>query len=222
MKRLDPARLRERREERGLTLEELARRTGYDRVTLWRIERGKSSPRKDTLAHLAKALGVTAADLAIDGAASPDRRTPERLSDLVDTERSSDVATSSLGERAPALTARALESIYTAYAAHEGERCSGRFSVKRQAPLSEAERVALGAARGAGARFALETILSSGAVLDVTAHAATIETTRAVQEARGRQADIVLRVVTFDRDAFAFFGSRGLHGWTFVVESAKE
>jgi transcriptional regulator with XRE-family HTH domain len=59
-------RLRQRREAAGLSVRELARRSGLDDGYLSRIERGKMPPPQDEkLAKLDKALGTT---LATDGA----------------------------------------------------------------------------------------------------------------------------------------------------------
>lgn len=52
--------LRQRRLQAGLTRAELARRSGVDRHTITRLERGtaKGAPRASTLAALASALGA--------------------------------------------------------------------------------------------------------------------------------------------------------------------
>jgi len=51
------------REKRGLTQDELARRSWIHRVTLANIERGAEQPTLDTLARIAKALKVPVGDL---------------------------------------------------------------------------------------------------------------------------------------------------------------
>jgi putative transcriptional regulator len=56
-------RLRRLRGEAGLTQAELAERAGVGRVTVVRIENGKMYARTETLRRLARALGVTLADL---------------------------------------------------------------------------------------------------------------------------------------------------------------
>jgi DNA-binding XRE family transcriptional regulator len=56
-------RIRDLREKGRLSQERLAKRAGVGRVTLVRVERGEQSPRYDTLASLAKALGVSVGEL---------------------------------------------------------------------------------------------------------------------------------------------------------------
>ena len=55
--------LRERREELGLSLNEVARRAGVDPGGLFRAERGPRVPSPETLAALADGLGLPLADL---------------------------------------------------------------------------------------------------------------------------------------------------------------
>lgn len=58
--------LRERREELGLSIRQLAARCGLNDVTVLRLERGeKGAPRADTLARIASELGLGASDLFI-------------------------------------------------------------------------------------------------------------------------------------------------------------
>jgi transcriptional regulator with XRE-family HTH domain len=55
------------RKLRGLTVNELARRTGVDTTTIWRIENGLTDkPHRSTLYVLAVALGVSVDDLSGD------------------------------------------------------------------------------------------------------------------------------------------------------------
>jgi DNA-binding XRE family transcriptional regulator len=56
-------RLRELREEKGLTAYEIARRSGIHRPNISRMESGKHVPTVDTLDRLARALGVPVAAL---------------------------------------------------------------------------------------------------------------------------------------------------------------
>jgi transcriptional regulator with XRE-family HTH domain len=56
--------LRRTRAERYLTQSELAQKVGVSKQTIHRLEAGKTSPSLPTLRELAKALGVTPADLA--------------------------------------------------------------------------------------------------------------------------------------------------------------
>ena len=61
------ARIRELRRSAGLTQEALALAAGIGRVTLVRIENGEQSPRYETLASLAQALGRPMAELVGGG-----------------------------------------------------------------------------------------------------------------------------------------------------------
>jgi XRE family transcriptional regulator, fatty acid utilization regulator len=56
--RLGPE-LRRIREERGLTVEELADKSGVSATTIRDVERGAQEARGDTVAKLAKPLGLT-------------------------------------------------------------------------------------------------------------------------------------------------------------------
>ncbi len=51
--------LRRMREEKGFTVEELAEKSGISATTIRVVERGTRSPRGDTIARLAKPLGLT-------------------------------------------------------------------------------------------------------------------------------------------------------------------
>lgn len=57
------AELRRIREERGLTVEGLAEKSGVSATTLRAAERGGREPRLDTVAKLAEALGLTFAEV---------------------------------------------------------------------------------------------------------------------------------------------------------------
>lgn len=46
-----------------MTQEAVSLETGIDRPSIVRIEQGQQSPTLDTLAHIAKALGVSVAEL---------------------------------------------------------------------------------------------------------------------------------------------------------------
>ena len=56
--RLGPE-LRRMREERGLTIEELAEKSGVSATTIRDVERGAREARGDTVAKVAKPLGLT-------------------------------------------------------------------------------------------------------------------------------------------------------------------
>jgi transcriptional regulator with XRE-family HTH domain len=51
--------LRRIREEQGLTVEELAEKSGISATTIRAVERGAQEPRMDTVAKLATSLGLT-------------------------------------------------------------------------------------------------------------------------------------------------------------------
>lgn len=58
-----PARLRGVRHKRGLSLVELASRSGLSKKTIVNAEKGRSTPRRETIEKLAAALGVEPGDL---------------------------------------------------------------------------------------------------------------------------------------------------------------
>jgi XRE family transcriptional regulator, regulator of sulfur utilization len=60
------ARLERLRLERGLGVNELARRAGLGPGQLWEILRGKRDPRFSTVVKIVRALGCTLADLDAD------------------------------------------------------------------------------------------------------------------------------------------------------------
>ena len=59
----DPARIRRKRLEAGLSQPALAKIAGVNKSTVWRIENGLNPAQADTLLCLAKALGCAIADL---------------------------------------------------------------------------------------------------------------------------------------------------------------
>jgi transcriptional regulator with XRE-family HTH domain len=63
LKKLLAMRLKRLREERGLTQEQLAKRSGMSHGYLARLEIGMHDPSLSTLAKLARALRVTVAEL---------------------------------------------------------------------------------------------------------------------------------------------------------------
>jgi transcriptional regulator with XRE-family HTH domain len=64
---VDVARLRELRRRRVLTLEELAKKAGVGRNTIWRLEHGVMGAQPRTIRKLAKALNVEAEELVKTG-----------------------------------------------------------------------------------------------------------------------------------------------------------
>jgi transcriptional regulator with XRE-family HTH domain len=60
---VDAVKLKELRRRRVLTLEELAKKAGVGRNTIWRLEHGVMGAQPRTIRKLAKALGVEAEDL---------------------------------------------------------------------------------------------------------------------------------------------------------------
>jgi transcriptional regulator with XRE-family HTH domain len=63
-----PGRLREIREAKGLTMRELGRLSGVTRPTLYMAEADIDRVRVESLIKIAKALGVTLAEIAPDRA----------------------------------------------------------------------------------------------------------------------------------------------------------
>ena len=63
--KLDPDRLREARQRRLVTQEELSARTGIAEATISRIENGLQSPRISTIRKLATALDVPPEELIV-------------------------------------------------------------------------------------------------------------------------------------------------------------
>jgi transcriptional regulator with XRE-family HTH domain len=59
--------LKEIREERGMSKSELARRAGTTYQTILNIEQGSNSPRFSVMVKIARALGVSLDELAPDG-----------------------------------------------------------------------------------------------------------------------------------------------------------
>ena len=60
---VDVAKLRELRRRRVLTLEELAKKAGVGRNTIWRLEHGVMGAQPRTIRKLAKALDVEPEEL---------------------------------------------------------------------------------------------------------------------------------------------------------------
>ncbi|HEX3578085.1 MAG TPA: helix-turn-helix transcriptional regulator [Thermoanaerobaculia bacterium] len=56
-------RLRQLREAKGWTLEELGEAAGMNELQVGHIERGASDPKLSTITKLAKAFGITASEL---------------------------------------------------------------------------------------------------------------------------------------------------------------
>ncbi len=59
-------RMRDTRQRVGFTQQALAERAGLDKQAVSLIENGHQSPRLDTLWHLARAMGVSVAELVDD------------------------------------------------------------------------------------------------------------------------------------------------------------
>jgi transcriptional regulator with XRE-family HTH domain len=70
-------RLRRLREQKELTWYRLAKLSGIPKQTLARLEQPTSNPTLDTLRKLAKAFGVTVAEL-VQGEIAKPKRTPKR------------------------------------------------------------------------------------------------------------------------------------------------
>jgi transcriptional regulator with XRE-family HTH domain len=61
--------LREARDEKGWTLEVLAQKSGVNKSTISRLERGQTLPMHDTVMALEKALGLKRGTLKFEAAA---------------------------------------------------------------------------------------------------------------------------------------------------------
>lgn len=72
------ARIRRRRREQGLTLEELAHRSGMTTSYLGQVERAERKPSLHTVAAVAKGLGLPLAALLDGSAAAPAPSSPGR------------------------------------------------------------------------------------------------------------------------------------------------
>jgi transcriptional regulator with XRE-family HTH domain len=70
--------IRARRRASGLTLDELATRSGLSKTILSRIENGRGNPSVETLFRIARALEVPLSALLEDGTAPAARRIPAR------------------------------------------------------------------------------------------------------------------------------------------------
>jgi transcriptional regulator with XRE-family HTH domain len=55
--------LKDLRSERGLSLSDLAARSGLSKSTLWQLERGRNSPTARTLERVARGLNCRVEDL---------------------------------------------------------------------------------------------------------------------------------------------------------------
>jgi transcriptional regulator with XRE-family HTH domain len=62
-------RLKDLRDARDWSQEQLARETNVSQVTIWNLETGRTQPRLDTIRKLAAALGVDVGDLFKSSAA---------------------------------------------------------------------------------------------------------------------------------------------------------
>jgi transcriptional regulator with XRE-family HTH domain len=63
--RIDVQKLKQLREERALSLRELAEVSGVSHTTIWQHERGKAGAHPRTVRLLAEALGVTPRELML-------------------------------------------------------------------------------------------------------------------------------------------------------------
>lgn len=64
---IDVVKFRELRRRRVLTMEELAKKAGVGRNTIWRLEHGVMGAQPRTIRKLARALGVEPEDLVKTG-----------------------------------------------------------------------------------------------------------------------------------------------------------
>jgi transcriptional regulator with XRE-family HTH domain len=179
--------IRTERERRGLTLAELGELAKITEKTLWRLESGETGTiRPTTLVALARALdcnkealatrapGITSAGVPLTRPASA-RRTV-----TADDDESLSVAVAP-PEAARRFSSRTLQSLSTAFRAHEHRRYAWNGRVKAQVPLSPLERFALGCdSTGIGARFVV-TLGAGRASARVSLHATSARTTLELQ-----------------------------------------
>ena len=129
-------------------------------------------------------------------------------------------------EGAEALTARALQDIFTVYRLHEGRRFWLQGEVRTQRGIPHREAKLLGGRAGVSARFEVCKRVTKDHDLGVTVHAARAEHTRALQAALNLEAMIIVTVHVVSQEAseagegFSSFISavNDLRPWTLLVE----
>jgi transcriptional regulator with XRE-family HTH domain len=238
---IDKARLRALRLARGLSLDELAARSGQSVRTLQRLESPGGSERARPFTHhcLTKALGEPEGALRLtapaSGAATDDAPPAapgptsvrvtfapalSSLESLVEREHRGGLG----AERAAALplvTATLLQDVLTLFAAHIDRRVVVRGCVIAQRGLFENEVQALGATYGASARFVLARDVVPGCPLLVTVLAPDAKAAKALQEALTTRAPVEVEatVVAWPGGGrgFVFWGLETPKPWAFVT-----
>jgi transcriptional regulator with XRE-family HTH domain len=235
--------LREHRKSKLLSVEALAELSGVGARTIHKYESGKGGARLAHLEFLAKALEVPLRAIAradeddAKGAreepaqAAPPKtaRLPRTsLEALVDAERAANAPPSPLATKngkVPALTAKKLQDVYTAYALHAGSRMYVRGVIDSQRGIDPDEAKHLGGKPGECARFHVLVPIAGGSSLGVTVHARAKHAT-ALQERAGDGTEVTLvvrvHVVTGGADAvFTAFIMTAKKPWALVVEEIR-
>jgi transcriptional regulator with XRE-family HTH domain len=239
--------LREHRKSKLLTVEALAELSGVGARTIHKYESGKGGARLAHLEFLAKALEVplraiaradedetkdTRAERAEPAAAPAPPKTARlprtSLETLVDAERAANAKAPPLttkNGKVPALTAKKLQDVYTAYALHAGTRMYVRGVIDSQRGVDAEEAKHLGGKPGECARFHVLAPLAGGSTLGVTVHARAKHAI-ALQERAGdgTEATLVVRVhvVAGGADAvFTAFIMTAKKPWALLVEEIR-
>ena len=237
-----------------MTSAELSRRAGLSPRTLGRYENG-TAPRAqlEQLRCLARVLHVSVDAFAEpaekpstailvaspDGAPSPYVAPPERarllattqLESIVELEARFPAPRPAVYENTPipALTARKLQNVFSAFATYEGERFAIIGKVGKQRGASPAEAKMLGSRHGVPVRFLLVREIADGVDIKVTVHTAKARETRSLQKAfeEERETCAIVKVVLAPDDVvreekgFDFFLSPKPLPWGFVVEAVS-
>jgi transcriptional regulator with XRE-family HTH domain len=254
---VSPEGLARARVDQLMTQEDLAKKSGLSVRSLRRYESREQPVKLEALQCLAKALSADVRDIArlrtkiasgagsASASASASKSAPASapaplprtaLETLVDAERAlglhktppAPLAT----PRGPAeaLTAHRLQSVFTAWAIHEGERFWLAGRIESQRGIAPAEAKLLGSKGGVAARFHVVKEIAAGLPLGVTVHSAEKQTTARLLALYGEEATLVLRVHLApgadggdDGPGFTSFITRitAKRPWTFVVEEVR-
>lgn len=235
-----PEALRRARLTQLLTAEALAKKSGVSLRSINRYEGAEQRVRLETLQCLAKALETEVPKLArlcaSDKASTTPKSAPARaatlpsrtdLETLVDIERAEGVDPPPLATPdgpVPALTAKRLQDVFTAFAVHAEKRFHVRGRVDTQRGIAADEAALLSSRAGVAARFHLVQELVAGHPVGITVHTATAAHTAALQAAHGADAALIVRVVLADGASdtvgFTSFITKvaARRPWTFLVE----
>jgi len=234
-----------------MTSADLARRAGISIRTLGRYQTGAVKLAEfENLRYLARVLHVSVEAIAHpadepppavppppDGAPSPYAPLPERARLLATTQLESIVALEATlppprpvvyeGAPVPVLTARRLQNVFSAFAAHDGERFAVIGVIGKQRGASPAEAKMIGSRHGIAVRFLFVRDITDGVDIKVTVHTAKARDTRLLQRAHEeeRETCVVVKVWLAPEEAvresvgFDFFLSPRPLPWGFVVEA---